>query len=102
MNESTRIRILPDGTIRVPRELTDKLGWGSGSYLQVTVKGDTVSLKRVEVDVFAEASKAPDADSFEKIMKRQEESAQKAAKDFDKKIKDPPKLRPEDRPQFWD
>ena len=102
MKETKRIRILPDGTLRVPRELTDKLGWGSGSYLEVSVKGDTVSLRRVEVDPFAEAVKSPDANAFEQIMKRQEESAKQAAKDFETKIKDPPKIRPEDRPQFWD
>ncbi len=102
MSEKTRIRILPDGSVRVPRELTDKLGWGSGSYLEVSVKGDTVSLRRVDVDIFAEAARAPDKDAFEKIMKKQQESREKAAKDFEVKIKDPPKLRPEDRPEFWD
>jgi len=102
MSDNTRIRIGPDGSVKVPRELTDKLGWGSGSYLEVSVKGDVVSLRRVEVDVFLEASKAPEADAFEKIMKKQKESAQKASKDFDRKIKDPPVIRPEDRPQFWD
>lgn len=102
MSNPNRIRIAPDGTIKLPREVTDKLGWSTGSYLEVSVKGETVHLQRVEVDLFAEATKKPDADAFEKIMKKQKESAEKASKDFETKIKDPPKLKPEDRPQFWD
>ena len=97
-----RIRIAPDGSLKLPREVTEKLGWTTGSYLEVSVKGDQVELKRVEVDLFAEAVKKPDADTFEKILKKQKESTEKAFQDFEVKIKDPPKLRPEDRPQFWD
>jgi antitoxin component of MazEF toxin-antitoxin module len=97
-----RIRIAPDGSLKLPRDVSEKLGWTTGSYLEVSVKGDLVELKRVEVDLFAEAVKKPDADAFEKILKKQKESTEKAFQDFEVKIKDPPKLRPEDRPQFWD
>ena len=102
MSETSRIKIAPDGSLKLPREISDKLKWVSGSYLEVTVKGETVELRRVDVDLFAEAAKKPDADAFEKIMKKQEEAKKKAFQDFEVKIKDPPKLRPEDRPQFWD
>ncbi len=102
MSEPIRIRISPDGSIKLPREITEKLGWTTGSYLEVSVKGSDVELKRVEVDLFAEAVKKPDADAFEKIMKKQKESSAKAFQDFEVKIKDPPKLRPEDRPEYWD
>ena len=97
-----RIRISPDGSLKLPRDVSEKLGWITGSYLEVSVKGDLVELKRVEVDLFAEAVKKPDADAFEKILKKQRESTEKAFQDFEVKIKDPPKLNPEDRPQFWD
>jgi hypothetical protein len=99
---ANRIRIAPDGSLKLPRDITEKLGWVTGSYLEVSRKGETVVLKRVEVDLFAEAAKKPDVDAFDKIMKKQEESARKAAQDFEVKIKDPPPLRPEDRPEFWD
>jgi bifunctional DNA-binding transcriptional regulator/antitoxin component of YhaV-PrlF toxin-antitoxin module len=102
MSEANRIRIAPDGTIRLPREITDKLGWATGSYLEVAVKGGAVELNRVDVDLFAEAAKKPDADAFDKIMKKQKENSEKAFQDFEVKIKDPPKVRPEDRPEFWD
>ncbi len=99
---ANRIRIAPDGSLKLPRDVTEKLGWVTGSYLEVSVKGEAVVLKRVEVDLFAEATKKPDADAFEKIMRKQKESSEKAFQDFEVKIKDPPKLRPEDRPEFWD
>jgi antitoxin component of MazEF toxin-antitoxin module len=102
MNEPNRIRIAPDGSLKLPRVVTEKLGWTTGSYLEVSVEGESVSLKRVDVDLFAEAARKPDADAFEKIMKKQEESREKASRDFEVKIKDPPKIRPEDRPDYWD
>jgi bifunctional DNA-binding transcriptional regulator/antitoxin component of YhaV-PrlF toxin-antitoxin module len=102
MTPANRIRIAPDGSLKLPREVSEKLGWTTGSYLEVSVKGDAVELKRVEVDLFAEAVKKPDGDTFEKILRKQKESTEKAFKDFEVKIKDPPQLRPEDRPQFWD
>ncbi len=102
MSDENRIRIAPDGSLKLPREVTEKLGWTTGSYLKVSVKGDAVELQKVEVDLFAEAVKKPDEDAFEKIMKKQKESTKKAFKDFEVKIKDPPKVRPEDRPDFWD
>jgi len=102
MSEENRIRIAPDGSIRLPRAVTEKLGWTTGSYLIVKVNGEVVELERIEVDHFAEAVKKPDADAFEKIMKKQKESTKKAFQDFETKIKDPPEIRPEDRPQFWD
>ena len=102
MSPVPRIRIAPDGTIKLPRDVSDKLGFLTGSYLEVTVKDGAVVLRKVDVDLFAEAVKKPDADAFEKIMRRQKESTEKAFQDFEVKIKDPPPLRPEDRPQFWD
>jgi bifunctional DNA-binding transcriptional regulator/antitoxin component of YhaV-PrlF toxin-antitoxin module len=102
MSQPPRIRIAPDGTLKLPRDVTEKLGWATGSYLEVSVKGDQVQLKKVEVDVFAEAVKKPDEDAFDKILKKQKESTEKAFKDFEVKIKDPPPFRPEDQPQFWD
>jgi hypothetical protein len=102
MSETSRIKIAPDGSLKLPRDVSDKLKWTSGSYLEVTVKGQVVELRRIEVDLFEEATRKPDADAFEKILQKQEESKKKAFQDFEVKIKDPPKLRPEDRPQFWD
>ena len=102
MTPRNRIRLNPDGSIKLPAELLESLKWITGSYLEFEHKGDRLQIWRVEVDLFAEAVKPPDPDSFEKILKKQKESTRKASEDFEKKIKDPPKLRPEDRPEFWD
>jgi hypothetical protein len=97
-----RIRINPDGSIKLPGEILDSLKWTTGSYLEIEQKGDRLQIRRIEVDLFAEAMKQPDPDTIEKILQKQKETTKKAAEDFEKKIKDPPKLRPEDRPEFWD
>jgi hypothetical protein len=99
---SRRIRISPEGSIKLPKETLETLGWDTASYLEFELKGDRLELWRVEVDLFAEAMKKPDADGFEKVMKKQKESQSKAFEEFEKKIKDPPEVRPEDRPDFWD
>ncbi|MBI4582649.1 MAG: hypothetical protein HY717_01255 [Planctomycetes bacterium] len=99
---SQRIRINPDGSIKLPNEVMEALKWTTGSYLEFELKGDRLHLWRVEVDLFAEAMKKPDQDGFDKILKKQKESQSKAFQDFEKKMKDPPKTRPEDRPEFWD
>ena len=82
-------------------EVVEKLGWSTGSYLQVSVDGDAVKLARVEVDPFAEALKKPDADAFEKILGKQKKSQEEAFKSFEEKLKDPPEVQPEDRPDYW-
>jgi AbrB family looped-hinge helix DNA binding protein len=96
-----RIRIAADGRILLPREVTERLGWTSGSYLEVRVEGETVKLNRVEVDPFEEALKKPAPDALEKALERQQESQSQAMKDFEEKMKKPPEVRPEDRPDFW-
>ena len=102
MSEANRVRISADGSLKLPREVLDALGWSASGFVQASVKRDQVVLQRIEVDLFAEAVKKPDVDAFDRILKKQEENAAKAVEDFEKKIKDPPKLRPEDRPEFWD
>jgi len=101
MDKKTRIRVAEDRSIRLPREVMEKLEWDSGHYLELEVGENTVRLKRVEVDPFTEAVKAPDPDTFDKILKEQIESQQKAFDTFDEKIKDPPEVKPEDRPDHW-
>ena len=102
-NSTPRIRIAADGSLKLPKEVTERLGWHTGSYLEVAVKGEKIELTRIEVDLFAEAAKKPDVDAFDRILSKQKETRAKAAEEFEVRIKDPgPPLRPEDRPEFWD
>jgi antitoxin component of MazEF toxin-antitoxin module len=97
----SRLRIGAGGSLKLPRELLERLNWGSGSYINVAIEGDCLKLRRVEVDPFAEAARPPDPDAFDRLLKQQRDSQSKAFKTFDEKMKKPPEVRPEDRPDFW-
>jgi len=98
-----RIKIAPDGALRLPEEVLEDLGWKTGSYLEVSVEGGDAHLHPIEVDLFAEALKKPDPNSFDQILSKQKKSQEDAAKFFEEKIKDKelPEIRPEDKPDFW-
>ena len=85
MEKGARIRMLPDGSLRLPEEVLEKLGWQPGSYLEVSMAGGAVQLRRVEVDPFREAAKKPDADAFEKILSQQQKSQEDAFKAFEER-----------------
>lgn len=97
-----RLRVAPNGSIKLPQELLEKLGWLTGSYLEFKRKGERLEIWRVEVDHFAEAMKEPDQEGFDKVLRRQKESQTKAFESFEERLKNAPELRPEDRPDFWD
>ena len=101
MVEPPRIRIAPDGSIRLPAQTVEKLGWKTGSTLEVLVETDRVTLRRLEVDPFAEALKKPDTDAFEKILDQHKKSQEDAFRSFEEKVKKPPEVQPEDRPDHW-
>ena len=97
-----RIRVAADGSIKLPEKIRETLGWTSSSFLEFEVKEDRVEIWKIEVDLFAEVMKKPDQDGFDKVLKKQKERQSAAFEEFEEKMKDPPELRPEDRPQFWD
>ena len=92
-----------DGSLRLPKDVLEKLGWQAGNYLEVLVEGGAVHLRRVEVDPFVEALKKPEADAFEKILTQQKKSKEAAFKTFEERVKtkDFPELKPEDKPDHW-
>ncbi len=61
------------------------------------------SVRLLEVDLFAEALRKPDPESFETILAKQKKSQEDAFKAFEEKVKqkDLPEVRPEDRPDYW-
>jgi AbrB family looped-hinge helix DNA binding protein len=103
MERGARIRISPDGSLQLPKEVLEKLGWRPGSYLEFSVEAGALHLRRVEVDPFAEAIKKPDADAFEQILSQQKKSQEAAFRTFEERVKakDFPELKPEDKPDFW-
>jgi AbrB family looped-hinge helix DNA binding protein len=98
-----RIKIASDGGLRLPEEVRERLGWKTGSYLEVSVEGSDVRLHPIELDLFAEALETPDPSSFDRIIAKQKKSQEDAARFFEEKIqdKDLPEIRPEDKPDFW-
>lgn len=101
MSKKTRIRIRPDGAIRLPDEVLNELEWSGGHYLEITVDQHGVRLEKIEVDPFEEAMKKPDPSEFDRILGEQKKSQQDAFKTFEEKIKKPPEVRPEDRSDHW-
>ena len=100
--KTIRVQIRKNGSITLPKEVLDGLDVGPGSYLKLTLEKTHITLEKMDFDPFAEVRKKPDPDAFEKIRKRQEEGLAEAEKEFLERMKDPPEIRPEDRPDFWD
>jgi hypothetical protein len=99
----TRIKLGSDGSLRLPGDLLDRLGWKSGSFIEASEDGGAVRLERVEVDPFAEAMKPPDPDALEKALEAEKRSRAAALASFEEKLRSGkvPEARPEDRPDFW-
>ena len=79
----------------------NKLEWSGSHYLEVTLDEEGVRLRKVEVDPFAEAMKQPDSAEFDRILSQQRQSQEDAFKAFEAKVKDPPEVLPEDKPDHW-
>jgi len=99
----TRIKISADGSLHLPRDLLEKLGWKTGSFIDVSEVDGAVRLERVEVDPFAEAMKPPDPDALERALEAEKKSRAAALASFEEKLRSGkvPEVRPEDRPDFW-
>jgi bifunctional DNA-binding transcriptional regulator/antitoxin component of YhaV-PrlF toxin-antitoxin module len=103
MNAPTRLRLGPDGSLRIPGDILKTLGWKEGSYLEVAAEGDALALRRIEVDPFAEALRKPDEGAFDRIMEEQKRSQDEARRTFEERIRkgDVPPRRPEDGADYW-
>ncbi len=101
MSKETRIRISPDGAIRLPEKLMDQLEWAGGHYLEFAVEDNAVRLEKVDVDPFEEAMKKPDPSEFDRLLGEQKKSQEDAFKAFEEIIKKPPEVLPEDREDHW-
>lgn len=97
-----RIKVQPDNRVSLPSEVMQALDIAPGSYVAFEVSEGAAILKKVDFDPFQEGLKKPDPDAFDKIIKKQKAGMQEAEKEFMERLKDPPEVKPEDRPDFWD
>ncbi|MCZ6796147.1 MAG: AbrB/MazE/SpoVT family DNA-binding domain-containing protein [Planctomycetota bacterium] len=82
----TRARVDADGSIRLPPEVSRSMGWKSGSYLELERQGERLGLRRVEIEPFAEAMKAPSAAAFDDVLEKQQASRDEAFRAFEERV----------------
>ena len=98
-----RIRVNDDGTIRLPKGAMRALGIRAGSYILVGLDDEKrVVIKPTDFDPFQEPLPKGDGDFIAKGLVEDEKRANEANKKFEQLMEDPPEVRPEDRPDFWD
>ena len=98
-----RIRVEPDGSIRLPRAAMKALSLNPGSYVLVDIDDDekTILIRKTQYDPFASAGKPSTEESFEDLLEEEDERAKRADRAFERLMENPPEVRPEDRPDLW-
>jgi len=85
-----RLRIEKDGTLRLPEELLARWGVSAGRGVEASVEKGRLVLKplAVEGDPFAEGLKGPDAEGFEKALRKDAEEKARAKEEFDRLLRE--------------
>ena len=100
--ETTRVKLGPNGEVRLPVSMQQALGVEPGRELRLTLKGQQVLVERyVPRDPFAEVQARPDPDAFDRIINEQAHRAAQARNDWERILKEGVEVRPEDHPDFW-
>lgn len=86
MAESVRIRVLDGNLIRLPEELLDRMGWKAGACLEVESDGDGVHLRKIDVDLFAEAARPLDESVWDRVVEGQKRSLDDALATFEERL----------------
>jgi bifunctional DNA-binding transcriptional regulator/antitoxin component of YhaV-PrlF toxin-antitoxin module len=81
-----KLAIGEDGSVRIPADLLERWGVSPGRKVEATVEKGRLVLKplAIEGDPFAEGVKGPDAEGFEKALRRDAEEKARAREDFDR------------------
>lgn len=81
-----RLVIAEDGSVRLPGPLLEKWGISPGRRLEARVERGRLVLEPLapEGDPFAEGPRRPDAEGFEKALRRDAEERERARGDFDR------------------
>jgi bifunctional DNA-binding transcriptional regulator/antitoxin component of YhaV-PrlF toxin-antitoxin module len=85
-----KLRIEKDGTLRIPGELLERWGVSGGRGVEASVEKGRLVLKplAVEGDPFAEGLKGPDAEGFEKALRKDAEEKARAKEEFDRLLRE--------------
>ncbi len=85
-----KLAIDEDGSVRLPEELLERWGVSPGRKVEASVEKGRLVLKplAIEGDPFAEAAKGPDAEGFEKALRKDAEEKARAREAFDKLLKE--------------
>ncbi len=101
MTDGKRVRIDESGAVKIPQAMLDQLDWGEGTYLELRLEDGSVHASKIEFDPFAEALRAPDTDAFDRRVAEESSEKTDALADFERRLRESPEARPEDRPDHW-
>jgi len=85
-----KITIDAEGRVRIPGELLEEWGVAPGRSLEARVERGRLVLRPVGVegDPFAEGPTKPDAEGFEKAMRKDAEEKERAREAFEKALRE--------------
>jgi hypothetical protein len=85
-----KIRIEGDGTLRLPAELLERWGVSAGRGVEASVEKGRLVLRPLlpDGDPFAEGAKGPDAEGFEKALRRDAEEKARAQSEFERLLRE--------------
>jgi len=92
-----KLRIDDEGRLRVPAELLERWGIAGARSLEASVEKGRLVLRPLppDGDPFAESAKGPDAEGFEKALRRDAEDKARAADAFDRLLREKQDVDPE-------
>jgi len=98
-----RVRVSKDGSLKIPRSIVRSLGIPALADVELRPRDDgTLEFVVQPHDPFEAGPQKPADDSFEKLVAEEDTRAEKADRKFRELMENPPEVRPEDRPDFWD
>lgn len=85
-----KIVIEADGSLRLPEVLLERWGVSAGRKVEASVENGRLVLRplAIEGDPFAEGVKGPDAEGFEKALRKDAEEKDRAREAFDKALQE--------------
>ena len=85
-----KLAIEADGSVRLPPEILERWGVSPGRKVEAAVEKGRLVLRplAIEGDPFAEGVKAPDAEGFEKALRKDAEEKARAREAFDRLLQE--------------
>jgi len=97
------LKLGPKGELLLPPEALDLLGVKPGGEvaLHLDDRKRAVSLERHVSDPWAEALREKEKPEIEDLFAEDRKRQEAAKQAFEQKLKNPPKSKPEDKPDLW-